>query len=99
MDVRVHRPVALPPKFIGAPRLPAALSIVTWSTVMMFLFGNKDVALWGILCLFGMIISHIMLMYIGFKEPHLSSLISTFHKTKVTARTIGRGRGRIFRAE
>ena len=85
MDVRVHRPVALPPKFIGAPRLPAAVSIVTWSTIMMFLFG--------------MIISHIMLMYIGFKEPHLSSLISTFHKTKVTARTIGRGRGRIFRAE
>jgi hypothetical protein len=99
MDVRIHRPVALPPKFIGAPRVPAAVSISAWSTMMMLLFSNQNIALLGIACLFGMIITHIALMYLGTKEPHMSYLITTYHKTKQTARTIGRGRGRIFRAE
>lgn len=99
MDVRISRPVALPGRFIGAPRLPAVCSIVFWSTGMMFLFIDKDLALWGIAALFGMIISHISLMYAGTVEPHLGTLLTTFHLTKINARTIGRRSNKIFRAE
>jgi len=66
---------------------------------MMGLFIDKDLALWGIVMLIGMIISHLALMYIGTVEPHLGTLLTTFHLTKISARTIGRRSTKNFRAE
>lgn len=98
IQFKIHRPVAVPQRFLGAPVLPAATSLVFWMTAMMFMFAGWNTAMIGILMLFPMVFCHFAIMYIGFKEPHISELMKTFNKTTIRPRVIGRSRSNIFRA-
>lgn len=99
IQVKIHRPVAVPQRFLGAPVIPAATSIVFWMMLMMFSFTNQNTAMIGVLMIFPLIISHFFIMWAGFKEPHISSLMQTWNKTKVRPREIGQPTSDIFRAE
>jgi hypothetical protein len=96
----VYRPVAFPKKFLGAPQLPAVTGLLANFLIMIVFFIDKNHALWGLLGMFLIPIVHGFIMYLGFKEPHLESLMKTYHLTVIAPRTIeGRGKSRrIFHA-
>lgn len=99
IQVKIHRPVAVPQRFLGAPLIPAASSIVFWCMVMMFSFTNQNTAMIGVFSIFPLVFCHFAIMWWGFKEPHVSSLMQVWNKTTIRPRSIGGTRSDIFRAE
>lgn len=95
-DARILRPVALPPKFLGAPREPAAANVTTFAVVMILCFASRDYSLAGIGFMLAAVPVHFAIMWYGFKEPHMGTLIGTSRKNKKTARGAGRSAARYF---
>ncbi len=75
MAERVFKAVAAPPMFLFAPLLPAAASMGLWAVLMMFSQVIIPGGINPLLFIIGGIISHIGLVYFGFKEPHLSTIV------------------------
>ena len=89
IQVAVQRPVAFPDKFLGAPMLPSFTAFVICGLGMMICFIFKNIALWGMLFMVVWPFLHGFLMMIGFREPHLTTLMMTWHLTKIAPRTLG----------
>lgn len=88
IQIRVHRPVALPAKFFGVPLVPGFLSFTFWVFVLvsMAAFYVPFPPLAGV----GLVVSHLVLMMLGAREPHMSYLMQTGRKSRWRARTMGR---------
>lgn len=99
IQVQVHRPVAFPSKFLGAPLWPAGMLGMAMIVVMMVIIITSQ-PLWILVPILAYGPLHVMLIYLGHREPHLSTLMATYHHTQTSARNIGRAaRGRrVFRA-
>ncbi len=95
---KIYTPVAIPPKFLGAPRLLAFCNLMGWFFFVFIALIDKNTALWSVLFILCSIPTHLACIYIGTKEPHIDSLIKTYHLTKVAARTIGKRRSKKFYA-
>lgn len=95
---KIIRPVALPRKFIGAPMEPAVMSITLFIVTALGCFISKDYALMGILLIVLMVPVHMGLMWAGFTEPHIGTLMRTTHENYKTARGVGRTKRRYFPA-
>jgi len=75
MAERIFKAVAAPQMFLFAPLIPAGASLGLWAVLMMFsqvIFGGGANPLWFIM---GAFTSHIALIVLGFKEPHLSTVM------------------------
>jgi hypothetical protein len=92
IDTKIYRPVSLPQRFAGAPLLPASFSIVFAVCCFLFLilsdFGVPvPMSVLGLLVsLFG---SHLALVMLGAKEPHMTTLIQTMRFSLKKCRRIG----------
>jgi hypothetical protein len=88
VHVPIYRPVALPQKFFGAPAMPALLNfmfapfLLMGSATFEFFFPPFFIFLG--------IFTHFLLMMWGSREPHLTTLIQTGHKSRKTPRNYGR---------
>ena len=100
IQVIVQRPVAFPAKFLLSPQEPSLFFLMACGFGAMSMFIFRDLAMWGILCLFLWVPIHAALMALGIKEPHLWSITQTWMNTYLTPtktpRSIG-NRGRTSR--
>ncbi len=88
IQVRVHRPVALPEQFFGAPVIPAVITDGAWMLVFfaMILFYFPFPPLGVIL----LVANHVAFMMWGAREPHMSTLVQTMRRNMWTPRNMGR---------
>lgn len=99
IDIRILRPVALPRRFFGAPEVPAVINVSFCMMVFcaMIVFRvkiNSTVLLMA--ALLAMFICHVLLIQLGSKDPHLSSLIQTLRIARRKPRGIGRARRKVY---
>ncbi len=74
MDEITLKHVAMPPKLFGAPMFPALINfIISWGLFPVMLGLHFDPA-WTILLVLLFVAAHIVLIVVGDREPHLSSL-------------------------
>lgn len=98
VQVKILRPVAVPPRFLGAPRVLGATFIVAWMLAAMILFASKDLALFGVFCILGVFPTHFVAMWIGTREPHMDTLMRTWNLMNKTTRIIGKPRTKYYAA-
>ena len=97
--MKIYRPVSMPQKFMGAPLLPGIFclffSVFSFLFLIFYDFGiNSTFVVVGFLG--SMIGGHMILIMIGSKEPHLTTLIQTMRFSLHKARQIGRPPARRF---
>ena len=88
ISVTVYRPVALGQKFLGAPLWPAGTAFIACGLVMMGFFAAGSNVLFGLLAMLIYPPLHGFIMYLGFKEPHLNTLMAAYNLTFIAPRTI-----------
>ena len=93
IDIRIYRPVALPARFFGAPALPAVFNMAFATLIFLFLlFMDVRINITVLVAAFlGTLIGgHIILIQMGAKDPHLSTLIQTLRFAIRRPRSLGR---------
>lgn len=99
LDFHIFRPVALPTRFFGAPALPALLNIA-FSTIVLLSILLLKLRI-NIAALVGtyfatMIGAHILLIQLGARDPHLTTLIQTLRISIRKPRGFGRARQKVY---
>jgi len=99
IDIRILRPVALPPRFFGAPLLPAVINVsfcMLTFCAMIVLRLKINVSALVLATFIAMFVCHILLVQLGGKDPHLSTLIQTLRIALRKPRGIGRARRKVY---
>ena len=79
MREEILKAVAQPPKVLWAPMVPSIINLGVQFPVMFMAIGVADAnPLFFVLTI---IMSHIMLIYAGIREPHLSTMLQAFGQT------------------
>ena len=75
MEEQILKSVAMPPRLLWAPQVPAILNIV-----LHFIFILGSVLVFSLNPLYGitsLVLCHIALILAGLREPHLSTMIQS----------------------
>ncbi|MFC3637146.1 VirB3 family type IV secretion system protein [Camelimonas fluminis] len=88
IQVRIYRPVALPQMFFGAPALPGFFNFILGPFLLMSsaLFEFPFPPVFVVTTVAG----HVFLMMWGSRDPHLTTLIQTGHRSRRSPKNLGR---------
>ena len=75
MDEPILKSVAMPPRFLWAPQVPAIANFAVQMVFCLLSIGIFDTN--PLLFLITIVIGHVCLIGIGMKEPHLSNMLKS----------------------
>lgn len=94
MREMVLKAVANPPKILWGPFLPVLLNIGLQFPLMFMAIGIFDIN--PLLFLVSILIVHIVIIGLGTKEPHLSTMLQAFGQTHKATRNLYKAKGMKF---
>lgn len=90
----VLKAVANPPKILWGPFLPVLLNIGLQFPLMFIAIGVFDVN--PLMFLVSIAVAHIVIIGLGAKEPHLSTMLQAFGQTHKTTTNLYKAKGMKF---
>jgi len=87
IQVKIFRPISMPKQFAGAPEGPAFVSIGI-CTILFTVASLADLP-FPVFFMLLLIVIHVALIGLYNREPHLSTLMATFHSTIRKVRALG----------
>ena len=90
----ILKAVAQPPKLFWAPVLPAAVNAGLQMPMMFIGIGIGDIN--PLLFVTTIVLSHMVIMAAGVREPHLSAMIQAFGQTNKVSKNLYKERGNKF---
>lgn len=98
ISIPVARPVAFPPKFFGAPMIPAMITFFLTMGGVMATFAFASNKLYGLMAFFLWPIVQGVWIGIGFMYPHITQQAIAYFKATKRPRNIWRGDRKTFYA-
>lgn len=94
MREEILKAVAQPPKFLFAPMIPAIINLGVQFPVLFMGIGVADVN--PLFFIMTIISAHVFIAAMGFKEPHLSTMMQAYGQTNKISKNLYAQKGNKF---
>lgn len=94
MREMILKAVANPPKILWGPFIPVVMNFGIQFPLMFMAIGLADIN--PLFFLFSVLISHIVIIILGVKEPHLSNMLQAYGQTYRRTRNLYKVKGMKF---
>ncbi len=94
MREMILKAVANPPKILWGPFLPVLLNIGLQFPIMFMAIGMMDLN--PLFFLFSILIVHLIIVSLGLKEPHLSTMLQAYGQTYKPTTNLYKSKGMKF---